>query len=340
MRDVIVVGAGLAGLAAARELDRLGLDVGVVEREAAVGGRCATLLLGGQPADPGSAFLHGRTPEFVAALESVHATARWGWPARGDGPGAPCQPDALDPAQRRVVYAEGLDRLPRHLATGLDVRCGRELRALREVRGGVELTFADGETASARGVVLTAPLPESRALLDSLNAGALARLAPVLDLVVTEPCAVVVARYPRDVPAPAWDVSLPEWGPLATLVHDSTKRGDGAVPTFVLHGRGSWSRACAGSPAQAWAQELLALAAQRHGAWLAAPEAIVTRAWAHARVVRPTELAAPLLEPLEHGGLIGLAGDAFAPETGLEGAWHSGRRLARRLAESLAIPSA
>ncbi|HET7226066.1 MAG TPA: hypothetical protein VFK69_10180, partial [Candidatus Eisenbacteria bacterium] len=65
------------------------------------------------------------------------------------------------------------------------------------------------------------------------------------------------------------------------------------------------------------------------------PERVETHYWPAARVVRPSELAAPLLETLERGGLVGLAGDAFAPETGLEGAWHSGRRLARTIAGAL-----
>ncbi|HET7224659.1 MAG TPA: FAD-dependent oxidoreductase, partial [Candidatus Eisenbacteria bacterium] len=224
MPDVIVVGAGLAGLSAARELAGLGLAVRVVEREQTPGGRCATRLLDGQPMDPGCAFLHGRTPDFIAVLEAVPGRALWGWPRRGDGPGAPCQPDALEPPQKRVAFEQGLDRLPRHLAAGLDVRFGCEVSALAEVSGGIACRLTDGGEDLAKCVVLTAPLPEARRLLGTLTPrpAALARVTPLLDLVTTEPCAVALARYPADAPVPEWDVSLPEWGALATLVHDSS----------------------------------------------------------------------------------------------------------------------
>jgi len=59
---VIVIGAGVAGLACARELARRGVPVRVLERARGVGGRCATRHVDGQPIDeamPG-AFRHFR----------------------------------------------------------------------------------------------------------------------------------------------------------------------------------------------------------------------------------------------------------------------------------------
>ncbi|QUR66699.1 flavin monoamine oxidase family protein [Mycobacterium spongiae] len=65
--DVVVVGAGFAGLAAARELTRQGHDVVVFEGRDRVGGRSLTASVAGLPADMGGSFL-GPTQDAVLKL--------------------------------------------------------------------------------------------------------------------------------------------------------------------------------------------------------------------------------------------------------------------------------
>lgn len=67
MADVVIVGAGFAGLSAARELTRLGRDVVVVEGRDRVGGRSYTGEVGGVPVDLGATFV-GPTQDAVLAL--------------------------------------------------------------------------------------------------------------------------------------------------------------------------------------------------------------------------------------------------------------------------------
>lgn len=65
--DVVVVGAGFAGLTTARELLRLGHDVLVLEGRDRVGGRSATTTIAGTPVDLGGTFV-GPTQDAVIAL--------------------------------------------------------------------------------------------------------------------------------------------------------------------------------------------------------------------------------------------------------------------------------
>ncbi|MGV0801268.1 FAD-dependent oxidoreductase, partial [Mycolicibacterium elephantis] len=65
--DVVVVGAGFAGLTAARELTRLGHDVLVLEGRDRVGGRSMTATIAGVPVDLGATFV-GPTQDAVVAL--------------------------------------------------------------------------------------------------------------------------------------------------------------------------------------------------------------------------------------------------------------------------------
>src|SRR5262249_37560378 len=73
MLDVIVVGAGLAGLTAARALARRGLAVEIVEATARVGGRAHTLRDhgAGPPVALGPQYRHGGPPATPAMVREA-----------------------------------------------------------------------------------------------------------------------------------------------------------------------------------------------------------------------------------------------------------------------------
>ncbi len=66
--DVIVVGAGITGLAAGRLLAEAGLTVAILEARDRIGGRILTVRERGEIIEMGAEFVHGRPPELLALL--------------------------------------------------------------------------------------------------------------------------------------------------------------------------------------------------------------------------------------------------------------------------------
>lgn len=70
--DVILIGAGMAGLVCARALGERGLKVLVLEARDRVGGRIRTVRVEGQePVELGAEFVHGRPSELLALIDEV-----------------------------------------------------------------------------------------------------------------------------------------------------------------------------------------------------------------------------------------------------------------------------
>lgn len=330
--SVVVVGAGVAGLSCARTLAAAGRRALVLERARGVGGRCATRRLDGQPLDSGPAFLHGRSPEFLAALDEVPATRLAGWPAAVEGAGLPCQPDAFDRGERRLAFAEGLNAFPRHLAAGLDLRLGTEVTRLDPAPGGLAVRCAGGAEHRAVTVVLAVAPEQALALLDTVPAAPrpVEGARALLQLSGSQACLALLALYPAEAPRPAWQVCYPERSRVLQVVaHDSAKRGGGARLGLVLQGRAAWSAEHLDEPG--WPEALLAEAARLLGPWAAHPTHTYPHRWRYARNDGSAQLAAPLLLPLDGGGRLGLCGDRFGRGGGVEAAWWSGRRLAGRI---------
>lgn len=75
--EVVVIGAGAAGLVALRELDRAGVNVLAIEARSRIGGRAHTVHdpAAGLPVELGPEFIHGRPSEIFNELKSANLAA-------------------------------------------------------------------------------------------------------------------------------------------------------------------------------------------------------------------------------------------------------------------------
>ena len=335
--DVLIVGAGIAGLALARALRDAGRRALVLERSSGVGGRCATRRIDGVPVDHGAPFAHGRTPEFLAAIASAAEGRIAGWPHACVGEGFPCHPEALLDGHTTSAWRDGQTRLPKSIADGCEMRLGARVTALDASRGTgrVGVTLESGERIEAASVVLAMPGPQALGLTETLGPGepATSRASTVLGLPRYMACLAAIARYAPGTEPPDWEACYPgHTTALHAAYHDSSKRAPGSPVTLVFHARPGFSRERMNdADPNRWAAEMLAEAASAHGAWIATPRELHTHVWKHARVAPGTGVAGPALLPLENGATLGLCGDGFHPSGGLEGAFLSARMLAGRL---------
>jgi renalase len=328
MHDLIVVGAGIAGLACAQRAAELGLAPLVLEKSRGVGGRCATRRVEGQPVDHGLPFLHGSDPIFLAALDAVEATPLPGWPERVRGRGTPCHPATQSPRDRRLAFGQGISAFPKRLARGLEVRLGSKVERLEAG----QVVLEDGSRVAAPQIAVALPCEQARALLQGAgrDRGAeLAAIARLLEMMGTLPCCTVLAGYPLDVEEPAFDIWYPEDSTtIQVLSHDSAKRATPRFRVLVMQAHARWSRTHREQPQEAWAAELLEEAARLAGDWVRRPLWSQAHLWRYGR----TETAGDLVTPVVLPGGLGLAGELFHPGGGAQAAYLSGRALAERLA--------
>lgn len=305
---MLVVGAGMSGLVAARRLRDGGMTVTLLDEGAEPGGRLATRTVGGALADSGAQFFTARRAPFVgllAAWRYADVPVRvWspGW-VRGrsaaDGPGAAAFVDDMNP---RYSVAGGLARLVAHVAEGLDVRPATRVRAVGRPGSRVAVEDDTGQVWEADAVLVTPPLPQAVGLLD---AGGLA-VPDHLRTVSYAPCAAVLVALDGSPAVPSPGGAQFTEGPVAWLA-DNVAKGASESPAVTIHATAEWSAAHAEDPDDAVAEALL----QEAHAWLggATPVAVEVERWTHARPV--TQLDEACLAVPGTDDRVVLAGDAF-----------------------------
>ena len=161
--DVLIVGAGIAGLLCATELQQAGLQVRLVDKGRGVGGRMATRRMGGGRLDHGAQFFTARDERFQTYVREWldHGVIReWYRNANADTNG-----------QNHIRYCgvTGMSDAPKYLARKLDVCCAERIQLLSRKQGQWIATSESGQVYCARELVITAPLPQALQLLDSTD---------------------------------------------------------------------------------------------------------------------------------------------------------------------------
>ena len=162
--DVLIVGAGLAGLLAANSLQNAGKSVVVVEKARGVGGRLATWRLGPGRGDYGAQFFTVREAAFQAAVDKwLQARLVFEW-ARGWADGSAVG-SAENDGFPRYAASGGMTAVAKQLAQNLTVHTQVKLVKISQDGNGWIAAAEDGRSYTSRTLLLTPPTPQSLALL-------------------------------------------------------------------------------------------------------------------------------------------------------------------------------
>ncbi|MEI4273013.1 NAD(P)-binding protein [Klenkia sp. LSe6-5] len=306
-----VIGAGIAGVAAARALHDAGRPVRVLDRGRRPGGRMSGRELHGRVVDLGASYL-------TAAEGSAFAGVVADWLERGlarewTDTFAVAGPDGLTDRKAgpmRYGAAGGLRSLVVDLARDLDLVTGH---AVQQVTAGPTV---DGEPADA--VVLALPDPQARRLLE---AGC--PVEQVLDPRGWQATLSVVLGWAHR----RWDADLHgvfvhDHPVLEWVADDGARRGDGA-PVLVAHTTPAFAAGHLAEPGAAGPGVAAAVCAL-----LDLPEPD----WHHVHRWTFAKPADPRGEPFHLLDGVGLCGDGWSAPSKVESAWTSGHLLGQQLA--------
>lgn len=310
---MVVVGAGIAGLACARALTDAGVGVRVLDRGRRVGGRLGGRRIRGRVVDLGASYLvAGEGPGFADVVHDwVDRGLARPWTDTFAVVGGDRAGDATT-GPMRYAAPGGLRSLAEDLASGLRIASERTVGEI--ARGRV-----DGDAAAA--VVLAMPAPQAARLLPPARRGDEpwhGAWEPVL--------AVVLEWERREWPADLHGAFVHGDPDIAFLADDGDRRGDGA-PVLVVHTTPERARQHLDDPDGATAS---VLAATRRALGIRTdPVAATVHRWSFARPA--VAAGAPYF--LDEG--IAACGDAWGDKPSVRTAWTSGDALGRALAGRL-----
>ncbi len=311
---VAVVGAGVAGAAAARAVADAGHAVTLFDAASVVGGRLCTVASGPQRLDLGAA-------SFAVSDERLARWARAWWHERLVAEWAPRREGPAE-GQGKLTAPKGLATLAQRLVHGLDARVGEPVGALVHVDARWRVrTPGDESLGEYDAVVVATPPAEAARLVEASSF----RLAARLREVRPAPAWVVGVTFP-DTLGLSLDLLDAHVGPLAQAARESSKPGRASAEAWVLRASPAWSRKHEHTPAADVAAALLESLFTVSGARAVTPTTTEWRHWPFAWA------EVPLGEPClwDAGAALAVCGDFCLGRT-VQDAWLSGLAAAGRV---------
>lgn len=322
-KSIVIIGSGMSGIMAALTLKDNGYnDILVVEKSRSVGGRMATRRIETGKVDHGAQFFTVRTQRFQ---DFIDYWMKKGKLKRWFGEDHP-----------RYIGLEGMNPFVKKLAENIPLRLQTRIEAIKKNSDGYILTTDQGDTINAKSVIVTAPAPQAKQLLESDDLQIESKVLQKLDEIKFQPCLVGLFHFQKRTNFSKnghLDAGLPD-GVMRLVDHE--KKGISPIITVSAYMTGEWSKA----HFDMGDEEVIEKIKQVTSAYFDWDSVISSqlKKWRYSEAVQ--FLREPFLNTnLEHPLLI--AGDAFlhpedtAERTRLESAFISGVVAGDKLVELL-----
>jgi photolyase PhrII len=321
---VAIVGAGLAGLTAARILDEQGFETIVLDKGRGPGGRMSSRREGPLRFDHGAQYFTARDPRFlrhVVAWRERGLIQAWRPRIAVIGERPPLDESGLD----RYVAVPGMSAVCSDIAARLpDCRFGWEVVDAAHSDTGWSLRSSSGETLQADALLIAIPPEQAATLLDD------AEVASQLEGVEMMPCWTVMAVFDRPL-LPDHDAAFVNDGPLSWIAGQDSRPGRETAQAWVLHAGPEWSLANLELTPEAAGEAVLEAAMRLPVAQTVRATSLWVHRWRYARAREPLELGALWFADRR----LAVAGD-WCHGSRVEGAFLSGAAAAGRILASSA----
>jgi predicted NAD/FAD-dependent oxidoreductase len=233
---IAVVGAGIAGLSAARELVRRGADVTVFDKGRVPGGRVSTRYHDRFQFDHGAPYFTAADPRFRAVVEAAvqeQAADHWYFDATTIGPAGPSTTSVAG----SYVGIPSMASFPQFLARDISVVSSSRIVAAERSGGSWHLQADNGGGAAGYDVAIVA-IPPAQAARLLQDAPQMAEIAANVEM---RPCWTVMTAFEKTVPF-EWHVAGADADGIEKMICNRRKPGrPETAETWVIHATPEWT---------------------------------------------------------------------------------------------------
>ncbi len=295
--DFVVLGSGIAGLAAAHTLTAAGKTVLVLDKGRRIGGRVSTKRVTTKDGhsfvfNHGAQFLTARDPGFAAICDnaqSQNSLANWHLDDRSALIGTPF-----------------MRAFPMFLGRDLEIRQDCEITAIHRTDNGFTFASDDGVIASATGAIITAPAPQTANLISDIAPELIASAKAAH----YAPCWTALFGFAT--PPVGADVTDPsgtirDSGIIGWAGWENARPGnEAALYGLTIQASAEWSAAHIEQEKPENIAALKSAYEQASGITLPAPSYSAAHRWRYAKVITPTPAEMPRLSDCRN---VAIAGD-------------------------------